>query len=462
MRSRLPILGVSLAGLLVAPGMAIAEEPNSADRSRRPNIVVIVADDLGYADLGCQGSLDIPTPNIDSLAKNGIRMNNGYVSCPVCSPTRAGLVTGRYQQRFGHEFNPGPPDRAADDFGLPLDEVTLANRLKAAGYATGMVGKWHLGLKERFHPLKRGFTDYFGFLHGGHSYTDALGDPLNPIMRGFTPVDEQEYLSDAFSREAVAYIDRHAKEPFFLYLTYNAVHTPLQAPEKYLKRFPRIEDPKRRTYAAMLSAMDDGVGAVLARLREAGIEENTLIFFLSDNGGPSLSNGSRNTPLRGNKSDMWEGGIRVPFIVQWKGKLPAGRVYDQPVISLDIHPTAVAAAGAALAKDADLDGVNLLPYLTGDKDAPPHETLYWRFGAKAAVRDGNWKLVMLGDEPGQLFDLAADVGEQKNLAADHPDKVKELTAAYDRWSSQLMEPRWSQAGRGVAPARPARPRRGNR
>jgi arylsulfatase A-like enzyme len=462
MRSRLPILGVSLAGLLVGPAMAIAEGPNSDDRSRRPNIVVIVADDLGYADLGCQGSLDIPTPNIDSLAKNGIRMSNGYVSCPVCSPTRAGLVTGRYQQRFGHEFNPGPPDRAADDFGLPLDEVTLANRLKAAGYATGMVGKWHLGLKERFHPLKRGFTDYFGFLHGGHSYTDALGDPLNPIMRGFTPVDEQEYLSDAFSREAVAYIDRHAKEPFFLYLTYNAVHTPLQAPARYLNRFPRIEDSKRRTYAAMLSAMDDGVGAVLSRLREAGIEENTLIFFVSDNGGPSLANGSRNTPLRGNKSDVWEGGIRVPFIVQWKGKLPAGRVYDQPVISLDIHPTAVAAAGATLAKDADLDGVNLLPYLTGDKDAPPHETLCWRFGAKAAVRDGNWKLVMLGDEPGQLFDLAADVGEQKNLAADHPDKVKELTAAYDRWSSQLMEPRWSQAGRGAAPARPARPRRGNR
>ena len=347
---------------------------------RRPNIIVIVADDLGYADLGCQGCKDIPTPNIDTLAQNGVRFTSGYVSCPVCSPTRAGLMTGRYQQRFGHEFNPGPVARASSNFGLPLTEVTLADRLKAAGYATGMVGKWHLGTQPAYQPQQRGFDEFFGFLGGAHSYLNALANGANPIRRGTTPVYEKEYLTDAFSREALAFIDRHQKEAFFLYLPFNAVHAPLEGARKYLDRFANIQNDKRRTFAAMLSAMDDAVGAVLTKLRQAGIEQETLIFFFSDNGGPTRQTTSRNDPLRGFKGQVLEGGIRIPFLIQWKSHLPAGMVYERPVISLDILPTAVAAAGIELPPEAKLDGVSLLPYLNGEKSGQPHEALYWRYG----------------------------------------------------------------------------------
>ena len=301
----------SLALAVSVLGEAAVAADNQA---AKPNIIVIVADDLGYADLGCQGCKDVPTPNIDSIAKNGVRFTNGYVSCPVCSPTRAGLMTGRYQQRFGHEFNPGPADAAPPNFGLPLTETTLANRLKSLGYRTGMVGKWHLGYTAKYHPQKRGFDEYFGFLGGAHSYVDARADKSNPILRESQPIDEKEYLTLAFTREAVAFIDRHAKEPFFLYLTYNAVHNPLQAPQKYLDRFKHLDDQKRQKLAAMLSCMDDGVGQLLAKLRELGIEENTLIVFVSDNGGPTPQTSSRNNPLRSFKGTVWEGGVRVPFI----------------------------------------------------------------------------------------------------------------------------------------------------
>lgn len=332
---------------------------------RKPNIVLIVADDLGYGELGIQGSPDIPSPNIDSIARNGVRFTNGYVSCPVCSPTRAGLATGRYQQRFGHELNPGPALQAEDIFGLPLTETTLANRLKSQGYATGMFGKWHLGYKPEFHPQKRGFDEFFGFLGGAHSYVDPLGDKANPILRGTQPVDEKEYTTNAFAREALSFIDRHQREPFFLYLPFNAVHAPLQGLEQYLAKFASIKDEKRRTFAAMHACMDDAVGRVLKMLRDTKNEENTLVFFISDNGGPTPSTTSRNDPLKGYKGQVLEGGIRVPWLMQWKGHLPAGKVYENPAISLDIHPTAVAAAGGSIPADAKLDGVNLLPFLTG-------------------------------------------------------------------------------------------------
>jgi arylsulfatase A-like enzyme len=426
-------------------GFGFSPEPSHAapETNRRPNILVIVADDLGYADLGCQGCKDIATPNIDSLARNGVRCTNGYVSCPVCSPTRAGIMTGRYQQRFGHEFNPGPPAQASVEFGLPLTEVTLANRLKEAGYATGMVGKWHLGLDPKYHPLRRGFDSYFGFLHGAHSYTNPLADKKKLILRGTEPVDEKAYLTDAFTREALAFIDRHAKETFFLYLTYNAVHAPMEAPpQKYRDRVAKIKDEKRRTFGAMLSALDDGVGAVSARLRQAGIDQDTLIFFISDNGGPTPMTTSRNDPLRGFKAQVLEGGIRVPFIVQWKGQLPAGKVYEQPVIALDILPTAVAAANGKVPDEARIDGVNLLPYLTGQKDHPPHELLFWRFGRQSAVRKGSWKLVKMNDQPLQLFDLAADIGEKTNLADQKPELVKELDTALSKWDAELAKPLW--------------------
>jgi len=422
--------------------------PEAALGAERPNIIVIVSDDQGYAEIGAQGCKDIPTPNIDSLGRNGIRFTNGYVSCPVCSPTRAGLITGRYQQRFGHEFNPGP--EPADNFGLPLSETTLAARLKSAGYRTGIVGKWHLGFTEKYQPLNRGFDEFFGFLGGAHQYFGEKGDGRNSIMRGSERVEEKEYLTDAFAREAVSFIERHSKEPFFLYLTFNAVHSPLQAPEKYLSRFSGITDTKRRTFAAMLSAMDDAVGQVLDTLRKSTLEENTLVFFVSDNGGPTQSTTSNNAPLSGYKGQVLEGGIRVPYLVQWKGTIPAGEVYDKPVISLDIAPTACKVAGAK-AEGAKFDGVDLLPFLTGKSSDNPHDALYWRFGPQSAIRKGDWKLVKLADGE-HLYNLAEDIGEKDDVASKNSEKLKELSDQLAGWDSKLAKPLWQNQRNRRQPA----------
>ena len=258
-------------------------------------------------------------------------------------------------------------------------------------------------------------------------------------MRGNETIQEKEYLTDAFRREALATIDRHKDHPFFLYLTFNAVHTPLEATQKYLDRFKEIGAPRRQTYAAMMSAMDDAIGAVLGKLRETKLEENTLIFFISDNGGPPV-NGSNNGELRGFKAQTFEGGVRVPYLVQWKGKLPAGKKYDQPVIQLDIAPTALAAAGVS--SDAKFDGVNLLPHLQDEKKSPPHERLYWRFGQQMAIRQGNYKLVQGPMGAKGLYDLAADIGESKDLTSDRPELAKEMQAAWEEWNKQLEKPKW--------------------
>jgi arylsulfatase A-like enzyme len=415
---------------------------SSPPAGRSPNIVLILADDLGYAELGCQGCKDIATPNIDSIAAGGIRFTQGYVSCPICAPTRAGLLTGRYQQRFGFETNPGPEAYADDKFGLPLDQPTLAERLKGCGYATGMVGKWHIGYKPELTPPKRGFDEFFGFLSGGHNYLP--GGRRSELRRGMDAITgEKEYLTDAFGREAVAFIQKNKGKPFFLYLPFNAVHSPLEAVEKYLKRVEGIKDANRRTYAAMTIAMDDAVGRVLHALQEAKLEDNTLIFFLSDNGGPTPQTTSSNAPLRGYKGQVWEGGIRIPFMVQWKGHLPAGKVCRDPIISLDIVPTVLAAAGKAVSPDWKLDGVNLLPYLTGDKAGKPHDVLYWRFHTKHAIRVGDWKLVNQQDTARpELYNLADDIGESKDLADKMPDKVKELDKAWQAWNAELQAPKW--------------------
>jgi arylsulfatase A-like enzyme len=447
-----------VAGALLLHGATKAADRSSAER--KPNVLIIVADDLGYADLGFQGCKDIPTPHIDELAAGGVRFTNGYVSCPVCSPTRAGIMTGRYQQRFGHEFNPGPlrEDRAGA-FGLPTSEVTLANVMKSAGYATGIVGKWHLGFAQPYRPLQRGFDEFFGFLGGAHTYLDPSAQEDQPIYRGDGPVEEHGYLTDAFAREAVAFIERHKQEPFLLFLTFNAVHNPLQATENYLARFASIADPKRKTYAAMLSAMDDAVGRVLGALRGSNLEDDTLIFFVSDNGGPTQANSSRNDPLSGVKGTAFEGGIRVPFVMQWKRRLPQGKVYEQPVISLDLFATAAAAGGASLPKDRTIDGVDLVPFVAGQQPAPPHSVLYWRFGAWQAIRKGNYKLVRQEGEPDRLFDLAADIGEKNDLARAKPDVAKELSALYAQWNSELAQPLW-QTQRRAAQRAPRRTNRG--
>lgn len=450
----------SLLSLFLAIAFAVLA---GAAPAGRPNILLIVADDLGWGELGCQGNPQIPTPHIDSIAKNGTRFTNGYVSGPYCSPTRAGLMTGRYQNRFGHEFNPGPAEQAVANFGLPLGETTLPQRLKSAGYATGMFGKWHLGYRPEFHPLKRGFDEFFGFLGGAHSYVDAAADRANPIQRGTVAVEQVDYTTEAFAREAVGFIERHRSAPWMVYLPFNAVHAPLQAPQKYLQRFAAITDEKRRTFAAMLSAMDDAIGTVLTKLAELKLEENTLVFFISDNGGPTASITSGNGPLRGFKSQTWEGGIRVAWLVQWKGKLPAGRVDDRPVIQLDILPTALAAAGVAVKPEWKIDGVDLLPFLRGEKSGSPHEALCWRFGAQMAVRVGDWKLVKgpgagAGIEENaratlagaELYNLKDDIGEKTNLATKHPEKVRELAAAWTKWNAELVEPKWTPQRAGKA------------
>ena len=453
-----------LALTLAAPAWLPAAE------AKKPNILVIVADDLGYGELSAQGNPQIPTPNIDSLAQNGVRFTSGYVSGPYCSPTRAGLQTGRYQERFGHEFNPGPAEASSPNFGLSLDEKTIGDRLHAAGYVNGWFGKSHLGYLPQYHPLKRGYDEYFGFLGGAHDYLDAAGDSHNPILRGTNRVDNISYTTDVFGDEAVKFIQKHDGQPWFVYLAFNAVHAPLESTEKYLSRFPDIKDRKRHTFAAMLSAMDDAVGNVLGKVHELGQDENTLVFFISDNGGPTAQTTSGNGPLRGFKAQTWDGGIRIPYIVQWKGHVPAGRVDNRPVIQLDILPTALAAAGEEVKPEWKLDGVNLLPFLTGEKTGVPHEALYWRFGGQLAIREGDWKLVKapgIAANPeswggskavtdgAELYNLTADIGEKNNLAATNPDKVKELAAAWNAWNAELVDPKWRPAparrGRNRAP-----------
>lgn len=436
--------------LIAAVAVPVVITDSVSAQTKRPNILVIVGDDMGYADVGFHGCKDIPTPRLDALAKSGVRFTNGYVTGPYCSPTRAGLLTGRYQQRFGHEFNPG----GGPDMGLPLSETTFAEHFKAAGYVTGLVGKWHLGGAEKFHPQRRGFDEFFGFLGGAHSYfPERRGG--RTILRGTESIEEAEYLTDAFGREAVAFIERHKSKPFFLYLAFNAVHTPMHATDERLKRFASIADEQHRTYAAMMAAMDENIGRVLDKLRAEKLEENTLIAFISDNGGPTMKgvtiNGSINTPLRGSKRTTLEGGIRVPFVLSWKGTLPAGKVESSPVIQLDLLPTALAAAGVEVKSDAKLDGVNLLPLLTGKSTAKPHDSLLWRFGRQMAIRHGEWKLVRYdtaadGQKPGltgfKLYNLTEDIGEAHDLADQMPDKVKELESLWKKWDAELVKPLW--------------------
>ncbi len=431
--------------------------------ARKPNILLIVADDLGYGELTAQGfTQEIPTPHIDSIAKGGTRFTSGYVSGPYCSPTRAGLLTGRYQQRTGHEFNPGPAPVAGVKVGLDLNEKTLGDRLHAAGYTNAWIGKSHLGYDPEFHPLKRGFDYYFGFLGGAHSYLDYEGKGRDPIQRNGTPVKAGDYLTDDLGREAAEFIEKNKDKPWFTYLAFNAVHAPLEVPEKYLSRFPNITDPKRQKFAGLLTGLDEAVGQVLTKLHETGQDENTIIFFISDNGGPTPSTTSNNGPLRGYKAQTWEGGIRVAWFVQWKGHLPAGKVDDRPVIQLDILPTALAAAGVESQPNWKLEGTNLLPYLSGEKAGAPHDALYWRFGQQIAIRKGDWKLVkapgggadrsaaggVATTEGAQLYNLAKDIGEKTNVAEQEPEKLKELAAAWNEWNKGNIAPKWGPGAAG--------------
>jgi len=425
----------------------------------RPNLVVILTDDHGYADVGFNGCEDIPTPHIDRIAKEGARFTNGYVTYPVCSPSRAGFITGRYQGRFGFRRNPtlSPFDPKA---GLPLEEENIAEILKKVGYHSGIIGKWHLGTHPKFRPNVRGFDEFFGFTAGGHNYfpedliyptieeVDKKGGwYLTKLLRNETPVEIDEYLTDELSNEAVDFIDRNSDKPFFLYLSYNAPHTPMQASRKYLDRFMHIEDERRRTYAAMVSAVDDGVGRVLKKLDELKLDDDTLVFFLSDNGGAS-NNGSMNTPLRGSKGNVYDGGMRVPFALRWAGSVPPGRDFEQPVSSMDILGTMAALTGVEIAAERPLDGVNLIPYLKGEAKGPPHDYLFWQMFGKGsqAVRRGDDKLVAI-EEGLELYDLSDDIDESENRVKSQMETTLELKAKLDDWTRQLQPPAFD--GRGT-------------
>jgi arylsulfatase A-like enzyme len=427
---------LTLLAALYASSMAWTA-PARAEDARKPNILVILSDDVGWAEYGFQGGKDIPTPNIDSIARNGVKFTQGYVSGPYCSPTRAGLMTGRYQTRFGHENN-----RVPVVAGLPLTETTIADRLRARGYATCAIGKWHLGVRPEFRPTKRGFDEFFGTLANTPYYhpVQFVDSRISNDVRQVA--DEAFYTTDQYASRAVDWLDKNKDRPWFLYLPLNAQHAPLQAPRKYLDRFPNITDDTRKKFAACMSAMDDAVGLVLEKVRSLGQEENTLIVFTSDNGGPTRQTTSSNGPLRGFKATTWEGGVRVPFCMQWKGSLPAGKTDENPIIQLDILPTALAASGAAIDPAWKLDGVDLKPYLTGQRTDKPHETLYWRFGNQWAVRHGDWKLVVGNGGSGrpELYHLSEDLGEKTDLAASNSTMREELQKVYDHWNAQQAEP----------------------
>jgi len=424
----------------------------------KPNVLIIFADDLGYADIGVHGGKAVPTPNIDALAASGVRCTSGYVTCPYCSPSRAGMLTGRSQTRFGHEFNPHVGNEA--ELGLPLDQRTIANELHDVGYATALIGKWHQGFDKPHHPNSRGFDEFFGFLVGGHIYAQhpdadpefGSGHSHNMIYRGDKLQKLDGFLTDIFTDEAIGFMDRNKQKPWMLYLAYNAVHTPLEIAPKVAARLPsEVTDPNRRGYLALLLGLDDAIGRITEYLRKSGADKNTLVLFVSDNGGsgrkPYLAyNTGVNTPLRGDKGQTLEGGIRVPFFASWPGQLPAGTKYDHPVSTLDFLPTACALAGANHVDS--IEGVNLLPYLKGENKSAPHTTLAWRFGPQKAIRQGDWKLVdardfdAKGQSGWQLFDLSKDIGESHDLSAQFPEKKAELIKLWDAWNSQNIAPKW--------------------
>jgi arylsulfatase A-like enzyme len=454
---------VAVALILAVPcGRAGAAEP-----ARKPSIVLIVADDLGYGDIGAYGG-DIPTPRIDSIARGGIRFTAGYVTAPVCNPSRAGLMSGRYQERWGQEMNDQtqPPDGAPRN-SLPQAETTLGAALSAQGYATKAIGKWHLGMQPGHHPLDRGFDEFHG-MASGTRYVDASwpgvhvfenlirfdrgepkgdgesDDPARLARRGLIdgrePARLEEYLTDQLASKAVDFIDRHRAEPFFLYLAFYAPHAPLEVTDEYYQRFPHIADERKRIHAAMISALDDGVGRVLDAIDESGAAGNTIVVFTSDNGGPEVTDadGRCNAPYVGHKRELYEGGIRLPFILRWPARLAAGRTYSEMVSTLDLLPTFLAAAGAPPAKGARLDGADLLPFLDGARDGAPHQHLFWRSGPNGAVRSGRHKLLLAGDIV-RLYDLATDPGETRDLSAREPEVLAEMRRAWESWNRELSK-----------------------
>jgi arylsulfatase A-like enzyme len=474
----------------------LAEVPPAA-AAQRPNIVVILSDDLGKTDISLYGGQHQQTPHIDAIGKDGVTFSEGYITSPICSPSRAGMLTGRYQQRFGYEYQPHDRyprnaleyfvyqkfldtpswrltrDKTFPDFeaivqqGLPMQEFTIAELLHKHGYATGVIGKWHLGAEAHCWPINRGFDYQYGFYEAYSLYQADTSHPeiINQRHDDFSDkhiwkggrkgncalrcnnvvVEDSVYLTQKLADEASAFIQKHQQEPFFLYVPFSAPHTPFQAPKKYYDQFPQVTDRNKRVYYAMIAALDDAVGQIMQTLRDAGLEENTMVWFLSDNGGATYTRATNNFPLKGGKFTNFEGGLNVPMMLQWKGKIPAATQYAEPVISMDIFQTSIEIAGAILPQDRPYDGVNLLPYIAQKTSTPPHKALFWRSNYTWAVRQGPWKLIVDGlSGHHALYNLAQDKPERHNLYAQSPDIVRMLEAAYATWEEGAIPPLWQR------------------
>ncbi len=433
--------------------------------NERPNILVILCDDLGYADVGFNGSPDIITPQLDLLANESVVCTSAYVAHSFCGPSRAALLTGRYPHNIGTPFNlpHNSSEDDADNMGVPVDQTYVSKALQKAGYHTGIVGKWHLGSAPKFHPNKRGFDDFYGFLGGGHDYfpekyrtayeeqrkagNEHIRDYIFPLEHNGNQVRETEYLTDAFSREAARFVqDAKVKnKPFFLYLSYNAPHVPLQAKTEDMGEFEDIKDMDRKTYAAMVYAVDRGVGEVIKTLKETEQYENTVIVFLSDNGG-NTDHGANNYPLKGRKGDAWEGGYRVPMFVHWPTKINSGQRYDHPISALDLYPTFIKLAKAKTPKNNKLDGKDIMDNLLDGTDAYQDQmifTLRHRHGHNdVGARMGDWKITRVANEPWRLHNIVDDIGEKKNLSGKYPDRLEKLVSETQKWTQSFVSPLW--------------------
>jgi arylsulfatase A-like enzyme len=423
--------------------------------SEKPNLVIILADDLGYGDVGFTGSKQIKTPHLDLLAKSGVIFDQGYVSAPVCGPSRAGLITGRNQVNFGFDNNlvARAPQYNKDHFGLPLSETTIADRLQALGYVTGLMGKWHLGDEAHFQAENRGFDSVWTYPHGGHDYFRV--DPtskekyLQPLISNYKTPDPITYITDDTGNESVEFIRKNKNNPFFLYASFNAPHAPLQAPEEDIKRYAHIKDEKRRIYSAMVHRLDVNVGKIVDELKAQKLYDNTIIVFLSDNGGPKAKKNpwTVNAPFRGSKGNLLEGGIRVPFIMSWPNEIKARTRFSHAVSALDLTPTFVKAAGGKIVKKDKLDGVNLLPFIAENIEVVRHKEMMWRFTISASILDGDWKLVRLPDRLPLLYNLKTDPSELNNVASKHLSRVESMLKTLGGWTLSTPELLYQEGAR---------------
>ena len=424
-----------------------------SDKNTPPNVIIIITDDAGYHDFGFQGSNTFKTPHIDAFAQSGMVFRQAYVTAAVCGPSRAGILTGRYQQRFGYEENnvPGIMSTSSkllgDEMGLPTHLPTIANHMKMLGYKNSFIGKWHLGNADKYHPLKRGFDHFVGFRGGARSFypfgkenpVRRLEDRIEFDFKNYREPDE--YLTHFFANQAVEFIAKNKAEPFFLMLSFNAVHTPLQADPKERENYPNLSG-KRKTLAQMTSSLDKAFGKLIKALEDQQIRDNTLVIFTNDNGGPTDTNSADNYPLNGTKANHLEGGIRVPFVMSWPEKIPINSYYSFPISTLDILPTVFTAAGGNILSLEVADGVDLIPYILRNKRERPHEYLFWKKENRAAVRHKNWKFLRFPDRPAELYDLSDDISEKQNLATKHPELVKALYRKLFAWELEMERPLW--------------------